>query len=74
MKMGRFEKLFVNSPSHGRRVTEHAEKKLRLAGFALRRSIAVGKLTDISGRVCLCRGSIATSKIQIALIWHRSTV
>jgi len=34
MKMGRFEKLFVNRPSHSRRVTEHAEKMLRLAGFA----------------------------------------
>jgi ubiquinone/menaquinone biosynthesis C-methylase UbiE len=34
MKMGRFEKLFVNRPSRGRRVTEHAEKMLRLVGFA----------------------------------------
>ena len=34
MKMGRFEKLFVNRPSHSRRVSEHAEKMLRLVSFA----------------------------------------
>jgi sterol 24-C-methyltransferase len=34
MKMGRFEKLFVNRLSRSRRVTEHAEKMLRLVGFA----------------------------------------
>ena len=33
MKMGKFEKLFVNSPRRGRRVSEYAEKMLRLAGF-----------------------------------------
>ncbi len=33
MKMGKFEKLFVNRPSRTRRVAEHAEKMLRLAGF-----------------------------------------
>ncbi len=34
MKMGRLEKLFVNRPSRSQRVTEHAEKLLRLVGFA----------------------------------------
>jgi ubiquinone/menaquinone biosynthesis C-methylase UbiE len=34
MKMGRFEKRFVNRPSRTRRVTEYAEKMLRLVGFA----------------------------------------
>jgi cyclopropane fatty-acyl-phospholipid synthase-like methyltransferase len=34
MKMGKFEKLFVNRPSRTRRVADHAEKMLRLAGFA----------------------------------------
>jgi ubiquinone/menaquinone biosynthesis C-methylase UbiE len=34
VKMGRFEKLFVNRLSRSRRVTEHAEKMLRLVGFA----------------------------------------
>jgi ubiquinone/menaquinone biosynthesis C-methylase UbiE len=34
MKMGRFEKLFVNRPSRSRRVSEHAEKMLRLVDFA----------------------------------------
>jgi ubiquinone/menaquinone biosynthesis C-methylase UbiE len=34
MKMGRFEKFFVNRPSRTGRVTEHAEKMLRLAGFS----------------------------------------
>ena len=33
MKMGRFEKLFVNRLGRGRRVAEHAEKMLRLVGF-----------------------------------------
>jgi ubiquinone/menaquinone biosynthesis C-methylase UbiE len=33
MKMGRFEKLFVNSRSHSRRVAEHAERMLRLVDF-----------------------------------------
>jgi ubiquinone/menaquinone biosynthesis C-methylase UbiE len=32
MKMGTFEKFFVNRPSRSQRVTEHAEKMLRLAG------------------------------------------
>jgi ubiquinone/menaquinone biosynthesis C-methylase UbiE len=36
MKMGRFEKLFVNRPGRSRRVTEHAEKMLRLVDFAPR--------------------------------------
>jgi ubiquinone/menaquinone biosynthesis C-methylase UbiE len=31
MKMGRFEKRFVNSASHSRRVAEHAERLLRTA-------------------------------------------
>jgi hypothetical protein len=30
--MGTFEKFFVNRPSRSQRVTEHAEKILRLAG------------------------------------------
>jgi len=34
MRMGKFEKLFVNRPSRSQRVTEHAEKMLRLAGFS----------------------------------------
>jgi ubiquinone/menaquinone biosynthesis C-methylase UbiE len=34
MKMGKFEKLFVNRPGRGQRVTEHAERMLRLVGFA----------------------------------------
>ncbi len=34
MKMGRFEKLFVNRPGRTRRVAQHAEKMLRLAGVA----------------------------------------
>lgn len=34
MKMGRFEKLFVNRPSRSRRVAEHAEKMLKLLDFA----------------------------------------
>ena len=34
MKMGRFEKLFINRPGHSRRVAEHAEMMLRLVGFA----------------------------------------
>jgi cyclopropane fatty-acyl-phospholipid synthase-like methyltransferase len=33
MKMGKFEKLFVNRPSRTQRVAERAEKMLRLAGF-----------------------------------------
>jgi len=33
MKMGRLEKLFVNSPSHTRSVARHAEKMLRLVEF-----------------------------------------
>ena len=34
MKMTKFEKFFVNSPRRSRRVSEYAEKMLRLAGFA----------------------------------------
>lgn len=30
MKMGRLEKLFVNSPSHSRQVSQHAERLLNL--------------------------------------------
>jgi len=33
MKMRKFEKLFVNRPRRTRRVADHAEKMLRLAGF-----------------------------------------
>lgn len=33
MKMGKLEKLFVNSPSHSQRVTTHAEQLLRLIDF-----------------------------------------
>lgn len=33
MKMGNFEKRFVNRPERTRRVAEHAERMLRLAGF-----------------------------------------
>ncbi len=33
MKMGRFEKLLVNSPTRTRRVAKHAEKMLYLADF-----------------------------------------
>ena len=33
MKMGKFEKLFVNSPSHSQRVSGHAEKLLKLINF-----------------------------------------
>jgi ubiquinone/menaquinone biosynthesis C-methylase UbiE len=32
-KMGKIEKLFVNSPSHSRQVSRHAEKLLRLVEF-----------------------------------------
>jgi ubiquinone/menaquinone biosynthesis C-methylase UbiE len=38
MKMGKFEKLFVNRPGRSRRVAAHAEKMLRLVGFALGQS------------------------------------
>ncbi len=38
MKMGKFEKLFVNRPGRTRRVAEHAERMLRLAGFVPRQS------------------------------------
>jgi ubiquinone/menaquinone biosynthesis C-methylase UbiE len=34
MKMGKFEKLFVNRRTRTQRVTQHAEKMLRLAGFS----------------------------------------
>jgi ubiquinone/menaquinone biosynthesis C-methylase UbiE len=34
MKMGKFEKLFVNSPRRSRRVAEHSERMLRLVGCA----------------------------------------
>ena len=34
MKMTKFEKRFVNSPRRSQRVAEHAEKMLRLVGFA----------------------------------------
>ena len=33
MKMGKLEKLFVNSPSHSQRVSQHAEKLLNLIDF-----------------------------------------
>ncbi len=38
MKMGKFEKLFVNRPDRTRRVAEHAEKMLTLASFVPRQS------------------------------------
>ncbi len=33
MKMGKLEKLFVNSPSHSRQVSQHAERLLNLIDF-----------------------------------------
>ncbi len=33
MKMGKIEKLFVNSPSHSQQVSQHAEKLLKLVNF-----------------------------------------
>jgi ubiquinone/menaquinone biosynthesis C-methylase UbiE len=33
MKMGKIEKLFVNSPSHSQQVSQHAEKLLKLVDF-----------------------------------------
>jgi ubiquinone/menaquinone biosynthesis C-methylase UbiE len=33
MKMGKLEKLFVNSPSHSRQVSQHAERLLKLMDF-----------------------------------------
>lgn len=33
MKMGKLEKLFVNSPSHSRQVSDHAERLLNLIDF-----------------------------------------
>jgi SAM-dependent methyltransferase len=33
MKMGKLEKLFVNSPSHSQRVSDHTEKLLKLIDF-----------------------------------------
>jgi ubiquinone/menaquinone biosynthesis C-methylase UbiE len=33
MKMGRLEKLFVNSPSHSRQVSQHAERLLHMVDF-----------------------------------------
>jgi SAM-dependent methyltransferase len=33
MKMGRFDKLLVNTPTRTRRIAKHAEKMLRLAEF-----------------------------------------
>jgi ubiquinone/menaquinone biosynthesis C-methylase UbiE len=53
MKMGRFEKLFVNRPSRGRRVAVHAEKMLRLAGFAPGQSYLDFGCGNAAAAVCL---------------------
>ena len=65
MKMGKFEKLFVNSPSHSQQVSQHAEKLLNLIDFK-----AGQKYLDVG-----CGNGAApiylAQKYQIGRNWHR---